>query len=70
MYVYSIRRDGKRVATLAVGRGEDRASLIQIRGPCNAEAPKPIISTAQRWLRAQAPPPPRIAGEKWAQVTF
>jgi hypothetical protein len=60
MYVYSIRHNGDRLATLALGRTvSNKASLIQIRGPCNAEPPKEIITAVQRWVRAQAPLPPR-----------
>jgi hypothetical protein len=61
LYVYSIRGDGKRLATMALCRNGPhvgRASLIQIRGPCNAEVPKTIVSIAQRWLRSQGPLPP------------
>jgi PcfJ-like protein len=60
IYVYSVRRDGKRLATLALGRVEGRASLIQIRGPCNAHPPKEIVSTVRRWLRAQTPLTPQM----------
>lgn len=59
IYVYSIRRDGERQATLALARNGSSASLIQIRGHCNAQPSKAIISTAQRWLRAQTPLPPQ-----------
>jgi PcfJ-like protein len=57
-YVYSVRRDGERVATLALGRHSGTRSgvfLEQIRGPCNIEPPKEIIATVLRWLRAQKP---------------
>jgi hypothetical protein len=59
LYIYSIRRNGERVATLALGRHEGRAYLEQIRGPCNADPPKPVVATVQRWLRAQKPLPLR-----------
>jgi hypothetical protein len=58
-YVYSMRRDGERVATLALGRydrgGNGNVYLEQIRGACNIEPPKEIIATVRRWLRAQKP---------------
>lgn len=57
IYVYSIRRDGERLATLELGRNGNRPSLLQLRGPCNAQPPKEIISTVKRWLRARAPLP-------------
>ena len=58
-YVYSVRRNGERVATLALGRHEGMTYLGEIRGPCNIQPTKAIIATAQRWLSAQKPLPPR-----------
>ena len=57
-YIYSIRRNGERVATLALGRYNSQAYLQQIRGPCNTEPPKAIVATVVRWLHAQQPLPP------------
>jgi hypothetical protein len=54
-YIYSVREDGKRVATAEIVRAGDRAALAQIRGPCNAQAPKEIVATMRRWLRATPP---------------
>jgi hypothetical protein len=59
LYIYSIRRNGERVATLALRRDNGRAYLEQIRGPCNTDPPKPIVPTVQRWLCAHKPLPPR-----------
>jgi hypothetical protein len=61
LYIYSMRRNGEPVATLALRRGNGRAYLEQIRGPCNTDPPKSIFATVQRWLRAQRPLPPREA---------
>lgn len=60
LYIYSILRNGERVATLALGRHRinGRAYPEQIRGACNSEAPKATVATVQRWLRAQQPLPP------------
>ena len=55
IYIYSVRRDGKRLATLALARNGCGASLIQLRGPCNAQPPKEITAIVQRWLRTQGP---------------
>lgn len=55
LYIYSMRRDGERVATLALGRYNSEIYLDQIRGPCNIELPKAVIATVRRWLRAQKP---------------
>jgi hypothetical protein len=59
LYIYSIRRNGERVATLALGRHNGSAYLTQIRGPCNTDPQKPIVATVQRWLCAQKPLPPQ-----------
>jgi hypothetical protein len=59
LYIYSLRCNAERVATLALGRDDGRAYLEQIRGPCNTDPPKPIVATVQRWLRAQKPLPLR-----------
>jgi PcfJ-like protein len=53
--VYSIRRDGERVASAGLVLQGFRAELDQLRGPCNAPAPKQIAAAVQRWLRTQAP---------------
>jgi PcfJ-like protein len=58
-YFYSIRRDGDRVATLALDRHGNKAHINQIRGPCNAQPPKEITTIVQRWLRTQEPLPPK-----------
>jgi hypothetical protein len=54
-YFYSIRRNGERVATAGLVLQGPRAELDQLRGPCNAPAPKQITGTVERWLRTQAP---------------
>jgi hypothetical protein len=53
LYIYSIRRNGERVATLALYRANRRAYPEQIRGPCNTDPPKPIVAMLHRWLSAQ-----------------
>ena len=60
--VYSVRCEGQRVATLALARRGKEAAIIQLRGPCNAQLPKEIAATVQRWLRTQAPLPPLAGG--------
>jgi hypothetical protein len=59
-YVYSIRRDAERLATAGLVLDGTRAKLAELRGPCNAPAPKQITATVERWLRTQAP---RLDGE-------
>jgi hypothetical protein len=59
LYVYTVRRNGERVATLALERytTSTKAHLVQLRGPCNAQPPKEVTLAVQRWLRAQGPLP-------------
>jgi hypothetical protein len=59
LQVYSVRRDNERVATLSLGRRDTSAALSEIRGLCNAIAPKEIALAVRRWLRAQQPLPMR-----------
>jgi hypothetical protein len=53
-YVYSIRRNGERLATAAIVRKEGRPVLQQIRGPCDAEVSDKIKAAARRWLRSNS----------------
>ena len=50
--LWSIRRDGARVATISVGfrSGRPILDIQQLKGPSNREAPKEIWSAARRWL--------------------
>ena len=55
--LWSLRRDGLRIATVQIGR-QDHApwpSIQQLRGPENALAPIELWWTARRWLEAQDP---------------
>jgi PcfJ-like protein len=52
-YVYSIRKDGGRVATIQLVRCGDSVSIGQLRGPCNSQVPREIEQTVKKWLRAQ-----------------
>ena len=55
-YVYSVRRDGRRIATAKIVRTvSDRPALEQIRGPCNAPVPKKIVAAVRRWLHTSSP---------------
>jgi hypothetical protein len=57
-YIYSIHRSGAQVATVALVRNGQTASLGEIRGPCNALPPSEIIAAMRRWLGKQPPLPP------------
>jgi hypothetical protein len=59
LYVYSVRRAGERVATFSLAREAASATLIEIRGPCNARPEEKVVAVVRRWLRARAPLPPR-----------
>ena len=52
-YVFSVRSDGKRIATISlICRGET-VSIHQLRGPRNAAPPKAVTAAVRQWLRAQ-----------------
>jgi hypothetical protein len=49
--LWSIQSAGERVATLSVGfYGEPILHIAQLKGPGNAEAPKPVWVAARRWI--------------------
>ena len=50
--LWSIRRDGARVATISVGFRYrwPILDILQLKGPSNIEAPKEIWAAARRWL--------------------
>jgi hypothetical protein len=53
LYIYSIRRNGERVATLALGRHDGQTWVEEIRGSCNTDLPKVTVAAVVRWLRTQ-----------------
>jgi hypothetical protein len=55
LYIYSVRRNGERAATLTLFKHNGRVCLQQIRGACNSEPPRAIITMVQRWLQTQPP---------------
>src|SRR5438445_4874417 len=60
-YIYSIREGDKRIATVEIARDQDdKPYLGQIRGPCNASAPKEVVEATERWLRRQKNKPPGL----------
>jgi hypothetical protein len=49
--LWSIRRNGARVATISVGfRGQPIFNILQLKGPSNSQAPKEIWAAARCWL--------------------
>jgi hypothetical protein len=55
-YIYSVRRDGKSIATISLERSCGRIYAQQIRGPCNSTPPKEVTSFVGRWISANEIP--------------
>lgn len=56
VYVFSMRKNGERVATIALRRenvDHDKKEIFieQMRGPCNAAVPKDAMRVARKWIR-------------------
>ncbi len=69
IYIYSVRKNGERIATAELVRSKNRARLGQVRGPCNKNVDKKIVAGVRLWLRQQNdfvfPAPPTI-DDTWA----
>ena len=52
-YIFSLRKEGVRIATMQLVRSEGRVSMGQIRGPCNAPVSDKIKRAAKKWLKSQ-----------------
>ena len=52
-YVFSVRREGKGVATISLVRDGGRILIDQVRGLCNAAPPKAVMAAVRQWLRTQ-----------------
>ena len=52
-YIFSVRRDGKRIATVSLICHGETVSIQQLRGPCNTAPPKAVAAAVRQWLRAQ-----------------
>jgi hypothetical protein len=52
-YLFSVRKDGAPIATLELVRGKAGVAIGQLRGACNAKAPKEVLRSVNSWLRAQ-----------------
>ena len=50
-FIYSITKDGERVATLELARRHGKAQLGQLRGPCNSIPPKSVEAVVRKWWR-------------------
>jgi hypothetical protein len=52
-YLFSVRKDGAPLATLELVHNEAGVAIGQVRGACNAKAPKEVLRAVNSWLRAQ-----------------
>ena len=52
-YIFSLPKEGVRIATMQLVRSEERVSMGQIRGPCNAPVSDKIKRAAKKWLKSQ-----------------
>ena len=52
-YIFSVRKDGAPLATLELVHSETGVAIGQLRGACNAKAPKNVLRAVNTWLRAQ-----------------
>jgi hypothetical protein len=52
-YVYSLRKDGARAATIELVQFDGRVDLGQIRGPCNSSVPREIALAVRKWFKSQ-----------------
>ena len=63
-YVFSVRKDNERIATLQLIKNGASVEIGQLRGACNREAPKDVVRAVKSWLRSQRgfrfPPNPAI----------
>ncbi len=73
-YVYSVRKQATRVATIELSKCGERASLGHIRGPCNSQVPKEIERAVLKWLRSQKefrfPEPPEDPFQRHLGIEF
>ena len=61
-FIYSIRGNGQRVATIMLVAENGTPKIGGASGVCNAQAPKDVMTTVRRWLRGQQiiqPPKPK-----------
>jgi hypothetical protein len=49
-YIYSVRQDDNRVATVELVREQGKVKPLQIRAACNAEPPKEVKIAVRKWI--------------------
>jgi hypothetical protein len=52
-YIFSLRKEGMRIATIKLVQSEGRVSMGQIRGPYNAPVTDETKRAARKWLKSQ-----------------
>ena len=52
-YIFSVRRDGNRVATISLSFHNETILIQQLRGSCNTAPPKAVSAAVRKWLHAQ-----------------
>lgn len=68
--IYSMRKDGKRVATLELASGPGPAAIKQIKGPCNAAVANVVLRAATEFAATIKKPPRALDVIKGMFSTF
>jgi len=63
--LWSIRRDGERVATLEVASHQPLLNIVEIKGPGNADAPRELWLAARQWLNTHDLSQIKVERPKW-----
>ncbi len=64
--LWSVRRDGERIATLCIAaRSEPLLNIVELKGPRNAAAPTDVWWAARRWLHMHDLPQIKIGRRDW-----
>lgn len=50
-YLYSVRRDGRRVATAFIWNNGEQVHLGHVVGPGNRSVEREVVVAVRRWLR-------------------
>jgi len=68
--LWTVRRDGERVATLKVAfwRGDPLLNIAELKGPGNTMAPRELWWAARRWLHSHDLPQIEVERRKWDSV--
>ena len=53
-YIYSLRKDKARIATVELTRRDDEVRMGQVRGPCNQLVDANVSRALRKWMRSQS----------------